>query len=66
MKKFVQYYGIHHRKITPYHPQANGEIERFMRTINKNIRISYMNDLEWKHELNTFLMNYRSTTHSTI
>ena len=36
-----------------------------MRTINKNVRISHMNNLEWKNELNIFLMNYRSTAHST-
>ncbi|KAF7687611.1 hypothetical protein HF521_014839, partial [Silurus meridionalis] len=35
MANFTTHLGIHHRKITPYWPQANGEVERFMRTIKK-------------------------------
>ena len=33
--------GIKHRKITPYWPQANGHVERFMRTIEKSVRIAH-------------------------
>ena len=31
--KYAQYLSFTHRKITPYHPRANGECERFMRTL---------------------------------
>lgn len=30
--EFSAYLGFKHKKITPYWPQANGEVERFMRT----------------------------------
>ena len=30
--------GIHHRKVTPYWPQANGEVERINRFIKKHIQ----------------------------
>ena len=33
--------GIKHRKITQYWPQANGHVERFMRTIEKSVRIAH-------------------------
>ena len=33
--------GIKHRKITPYWPQANAHVERFMRTIKKSVRIAH-------------------------
>ncbi|XP_078509666.1 endogenous retrovirus group V member 2 Env polyprotein-like [Lissotriton helveticus] len=38
--EFLHHHGIRHRRITPQGPQANGEIEFFMRTNNKTIRIA--------------------------
>jgi transposase InsO family protein len=60
--KFV---GFHHRKITPLWPQANGEVERFMRTIAKAVRAAMIEQGSWKQELYTFLRHYRATPHST-
>jgi transposase InsO family protein len=34
-EQFASYLGFEHRKVTPYWPKANGEVERFMRTIEK-------------------------------
>ncbi|KAK3706244.1 hypothetical protein QZH41_008631, partial [Actinostola sp. cb2023] len=36
-REFANYLGFLHRKITPYWPRANGEAERFMRTIKKAV-----------------------------
>ena len=55
---------IVHRKVTPYSPQANGEVERQNRTILKAIKIFVAKEKDWKSELNTFLKAYRSTPHS--
>lgn len=57
--------GFNHRKITPYHPRANGEVERLMRTLNKTIRAAVVEDKNWTQEIYKFLRNYRGTPHSS-
>ena len=58
--------GITHRKVAPYWPQANSEVERFNRTIEKAIRAANVEGKNWKEELDIFLLNYRSTPHCTM
>ncbi len=62
---FANYLGFNHRRITPLWPEANGEAERFMRSLNKCIRAADAERLNWKQELNKFLRQYRATPHST-
>ncbi|XP_028408174.1 uncharacterized protein K02A2.6-like [Dendronephthya gigantea] len=62
---YLNEHGVHHRRITPYWPQANGEAERFMKTVTKAIRTAHSEGRRWQDELDTFLLNYRSTPHST-
>ena len=59
---YLESEGIHHRKITPLWPEANGEVERFMRTLSKVIRVP---NNGWKSEMFTFLKAYRATPHSS-
>lgn len=59
--KFSKLFGFKHRKVTPLWPEANGEAERFMRTLKKFLHASSC----WKKDLNAFLMNYRATPHCT-
>ena len=63
--KFAKYLGFEHRKVTPLWPRANGEVERFMRTIGKAIRTAVVEKRNWRQELFTFLRNYRATPHTT-
>jgi hypothetical protein len=63
--EFCEYYGIKHRKTTPYHPPANGKAENFMRNLGSVIRNAIVEKKDWRQELNQFLRNYRSTPHST-
>ena len=53
--------GFKHRKVTPLWPEANGGVERFMRTFKKVLYTT----TNWKQEMNKFLCNYRATPHST-
>jgi hypothetical protein len=63
---FATRLGFRHRKITPLHPIANGEAERFMRTLGKAIRTAQLDlDRPWTEAVHTFLRNYRATPHST-
>lgn len=50
-KVFCDHMGFKHRKITPYYPQANGEVERFMRTLNKTIRTSNVEGKDYWNEV---------------
>ena len=57
--------GTAHRKVTPYWQQANSEVERFNRTIEKAIRGAHVEGKDWPKELYIFLLNYRATPHAT-
>ena len=63
--KYAQYLGFTHRKITPYHPRANGECERFMRTLGKVVKIAATELQPLNQILCRFLRSYRATPHST-
>ena len=64
-KQYAAYLGFKHRKVTPLHPQANGEVERFMKTLMKAIQAAKIEGKYWKQELQKFLRAYRSTKHCT-
>ena len=59
-QNFMIEMGINHRKITPLHPQANGEVEKFMSSIAKVIKTSKIEDSCYKQAIYKFLRNYRS------
>ena len=63
--KYAEYLGFHHQKITPHWPRANGEVERFMRTLKKVLQTAAIESQNETQQLNKFLRNYRSTPHST-
>ncbi|KAJ8043932.1 hypothetical protein HOLleu_11257 [Holothuria leucospilota] len=47
--KFANYLGFTQRKCTPLWPHANGEAERFIRTLVKSIRASVLREIESKN-----------------
>ena len=51
--------------MTPKWARANGEVERFVRTIKKVIKTAKLEHKNPKQELNRLLRNYRATPHST-
>jgi len=55
--------GFMHQKIMPVWPEANGEVERFMRTLGKIIRTATAEGANWREQLHSFLRNYRATAH---
>ncbi|CAF1043728.1 unnamed protein product [Brachionus calyciflorus] len=62
---FAKHMGFKHRKITPYWPQANGQVESFMKKIKKAIQTAKVDQVPWKDRLIEFMRAYRSTKHST-
>ena len=64
-KELMTEFNIQHRRVTPYHPIANGEVERFNRSLKKCIQTAISEGINWRVALQTFLLNYRTTPHST-
>lgn len=62
---YLKSWGINHRKVTPYYPQANGQVENFNRNIKKVIQRSHIDNVDWRGELQAFLRGYRSTPHES-
>ena len=57
--------GIEHRKTTPLWPQENGEVERQNKSLLKRMKIARAEGKEWKKEIRKYLVEYRSTSHTT-
>ena len=55
--------GIEHHLVTPYWPQANGEVERFSQPLEKAIQAAVFEGKIWRQELNRFLLQCRTTPH---
>lgn len=64
-QSFAKNMGFDHRKTTPKWPRANGEAERFMRTVKKTVEAANIEQRPWKEELHEMLRNYRATPHSS-
>ena len=56
--------GFRDGKITPLHPEANGEAERFVKTLQKFITTTTVEGSSWRMSLPDFLRVYRSTPHT--
>ncbi|XP_062702559.1 uncharacterized protein K02A2.6-like isoform X1 [Aedes albopictus] len=63
--KFCNCYGIHLNLSTPYWPEQNGAVERQMRNIGKRLKISAIQDTNWKTDLYEYLTLYHATPQET-
>ncbi|XP_045187538.2 uncharacterized protein K02A2.6-like [Mercenaria mercenaria] len=62
-KEFSQEMGFYHHRVTPEHPRANGEAERFMKVLNKTEKIAHIEKRSSYSAIQQMLMGYRSTPH---
>ena len=62
---FAKKLGFKQRKITPLWPEANGEAERFVRTLNKFVHTCQAEHSDWRVELQDLLCQYRATPHTS-
>ena len=64
-KAYMKELGIQYDPSTPLWPQGNAEVESFNKPLEKAIRTAYIERRPWQQELAKFLLNYRSSPHST-
>ena len=58
--------GIKKTRTTPYHPQSDGMVERFNRTLEVQLsKFAVHNQKDWDEHIPFLLMAYRSATHDT-
>ncbi|CAF3904830.1 unnamed protein product [Rotaria sordida] len=66
MEHLLKRLGITHLYSTPYHPQTNGQIERFNSTMDAKIAaLSNQCRSDWDDQLPFVIFNYNTSSHST-
>ena len=63
--EYMRENGIKLQKTTLLWPQANSEAENFMKPLTKAIHSTHTENKKWTKHLYQFLLNYRTTPHST-
>ena len=64
-KQTLTSWGIQLHFVTPYWPQANGQVERFNQVILKHVLTSNTIGRDWRKSLPVMLRNYRTTPHQS-
>lgn len=65
-KQMAKLLNINHVKTTPYHPQSNGSIERYHRTLGQCVRAYTEENRDgWHKYIPFFLFSYNNTVHSS-
>jgi transposase InsO family protein len=62
IQELTQVFMIHHKKRTPYHPQANGMVESFNNILEHDLdKFCNVQCDEWDKHIPTFIWEYRTT-----
>ena len=62
-QRFADVTGFQHKKITPRHPKAQGQVEGFNKLVNKTASIASQEGLDLHEATYDMLQAYRSTPH---
>lgn len=64
-RQVMQYNGIRHTTLAPYHPRTKGLAEKLLKTLKQSLRASKMDQTSLNKSLANFLLTYRNTPHTT-
>eukprot|EP00794_Sanderia_malayensis_P000683 gene683-biopygen1108 len=64
-RRYLKLLGVKYDPSTPKWPQGNAEVERFMQPLNKALTTATIEGKKWQQVLTRFLLQYRTTPHST-
>ncbi|KAL0149455.1 hypothetical protein M9458_055243 [Cirrhinus mrigala] len=62
---FLHTRGIIHKTSSVYYPRANGEVERFNRSLKDSLQTASLEGRGWKEFTKDFLQAYHATPHAT-
>ena len=64
-REFLRSNGVKHIRTAPYHPASNGAVERLVQTFKQAMKVGEQDGFTLQHQLQNFLITYRSTPHAT-
>ena len=65
-QRVTEVLGIRKTRTTPLHPQSDGMVERFNRTMEEHLsKVVAEHQKDWDRHLPLFLLAYRSAVHDT-
>ncbi|PNF14186.1 hypothetical protein B7P43_G12977 [Cryptotermes secundus] len=66
LQEVLQRLGVSKTRTTPFHPQSDGMVERYAKTIEEHLRkVVASHQRDWDEMLPLFLLAYRASTHDT-
>jgi hypothetical protein len=66
MNELIKQVGATHLYATPYHPQTNGQVERYNSTMDAKIAaLSNLRKTDWDEQLPFVTFNYNTSVHSS-
>ena len=66
MQEVLARLGVKKTRTTPLHPQSDGMVERYVKTIEEHLRkVVSTHQRDWDERLSVFLLAYRASTHET-
>ena len=57
--------GVNHIRTAPYNPASNGAVERLVQTFKQAMKAGGQDGFTLQHQVQNFLITYRSTPHAT-
>jgi transposase InsO family protein len=64
--EILQRLGVSKTRTTPMHPQSDGMVEHYVKTVEETLRkVVASHQMDWDERLHLFLLAYRAYTHDT-